>query len=1166
MAPPRSLPCTPSTSLATGLSHLNVDTPHNSPPSVVRSVSRHLPKEPSRERSVPPSPSKRAHASCDDSASQLTSAGDANSLRGDQTAAEDDSFSVAPRVRHFSSFDGSNSRQMSAPARRLSLFDETPASEPEHLEHASLPPMTRLRRDASVVDTADTRLGKRTSRVRSRRVVAPRSAPHKFRSLSANDFRSTLPHTATGDLDGLEGCMGESKELESPDDVKLPARKRHCSMSGNSFSFMRLRPASAPTRSRQQEQDPRAPPEPMGLKPPVPPMRSGKKKKKPLRIVPRQLPRVTEETLAQSPNACVGSPKRRSRRQLSNRGSLDLGQLDDVDRISWDNVIRSAPVSPQLRVPEQEQALSQQGSPAEVDTISQKPAAGVLEPHDDLPQSLLSPLMFPALSSGTAADTSLVREQQQCELAVPPASLKSATQGSKQLLCSSSSLSSLLNSSDLDRSGALLSHRSRERQVHELPQHLPQHAQSQPTLSSPSQPHHLHHSHPQQSQHSQHSQQQSHTQAHLQSQPQPPLVPLQCDDSNSSSGSSMQQQTRSVRRRQAKLPSGNLDVPRRRKIRVRTLQCADGASTLRPLSSSHSSHGGATFFTPLPETSDQSDGPNASLAADIASVADTSVAAFAHMRLCEDLCSSLSQTLLSASVSGSGNVSGCVSARPLDPDNIISQVKPGELARRSTSVPQLPASQMPWPDLETRARYLVEPTAERSLLETDAEVTRVQDLLGAWRENAITYISDVVLPRLLLPEEDETRLRKRTGFDSVIVLDCRFNFEYLGGHIRSALNLTSPLQVENLLFSQLSVDGSGVLDTPLVDRCGGPTRTCVVLHCEFSSERAPEMWRFVRRVDRALNQHYAAVKGNSRSPEESLCYPHLYVLRGGYAQFQRRHLMRYPALFVRHDVDPHPVLFGTRSAEQYADVPLPHASSIQRVGCSQLVHEMCVLRHILQQTEEDAPLEENPDAQNFNEDDQALDELVQRGAIRVLQRLDLTRLVDAINLEENHLEGETRVDHQILLNAECGLEYMCELTDVCVIGAVLLAQARRSRVSPVLLYRGVRRRAMYRTMFDTRFQQTNAMKAELKAQHNWLKQSGLPCVNWSDSDENTQPNANANNNNNNNNNDGCGGNTKILGSMRTEKYVFADDLDLSEQNISLPSVSVLSLATAEPSK
>lgn len=97
--------------------------------------------------------------------------------------------------------------------------------------------------------------------------------------------------------------------------------------------------------------------------------------------------------------------------------------------------------------------------------------------------------------------------------------------------------------------------------------------------------------------------------------------------------------------------------------------------------------------------------------------------------------------------------------------------------------------------------------------------------------------------------------------ERVIVMDCRYPYEFEGGHIKGALNLHQEDQVEDFLFK-----------TAIVSSCPDK-RIVIVFHCEFSSERGPRMCRFVRERDRAVNDY------------PKLHYPELYILKGGYKDF-----------------------------------------------------------------------------------------------------------------------------------------------------------------------------------------------------------------------------------------------------------------------------------------
>ncbi|XP_071166151.1 M-phase inducer phosphatase 1-like [Mytilus edulis] len=94
--------------------------------------------------------------------------------------------------------------------------------------------------------------------------------------------------------------------------------------------------------------------------------------------------------------------------------------------------------------------------------------------------------------------------------------------------------------------------------------------------------------------------------------------------------------------------------------------------------------------------------------------------------------------------------------------------------------------------------------------------------------------------------------------NSYCVIDCRYPFEYEGGHIQGAINLPTREMISEFVNAQLS-------DRPQI----------LIFHCEFSSERGPKLCRFLRNTDRQLN--------GERYPQ--LYYPEVYILDGGYKEF-----------------------------------------------------------------------------------------------------------------------------------------------------------------------------------------------------------------------------------------------------------------------------------------
>ncbi|KAF8911147.1 hypothetical protein CPB84DRAFT_1812602 [Gymnopilus junonius] len=101
------------------------------------------------------------------------------------------------------------------------------------------------------------------------------------------------------------------------------------------------------------------------------------------------------------------------------------------------------------------------------------------------------------------------------------------------------------------------------------------------------------------------------------------------------------------------------------------------------------------------------------------------------------------------------------------------------------------------------------------------------------------------------------------------IIDCRFDYEYNGGHIPGAVNMNTTSAVEELLL------GSS-LTKPRPSVSGDNNRkTILVFHCEFSAKRAPTFAKHLRAKDRAMN-NYVYPK---------IHYPEVYILEGGYCGY-----------------------------------------------------------------------------------------------------------------------------------------------------------------------------------------------------------------------------------------------------------------------------------------
>ncbi|XP_063426457.1 M-phase inducer phosphatase-like [Mytilus trossulus] len=93
--------------------------------------------------------------------------------------------------------------------------------------------------------------------------------------------------------------------------------------------------------------------------------------------------------------------------------------------------------------------------------------------------------------------------------------------------------------------------------------------------------------------------------------------------------------------------------------------------------------------------------------------------------------------------------------------------------------------------------------------------------------------------------------------DSFRIIDCRYPYEFDGGHVRGA---------ENMYLHETILT---LLQKPTTEK------QVLIFHCEFSSERGPKMLRFLRSKDRELNkENYPALN-----------FPEIYLLDCGYKAF-----------------------------------------------------------------------------------------------------------------------------------------------------------------------------------------------------------------------------------------------------------------------------------------
>jgi rhodanese-related sulfurtransferase len=97
------------------------------------------------------------------------------------------------------------------------------------------------------------------------------------------------------------------------------------------------------------------------------------------------------------------------------------------------------------------------------------------------------------------------------------------------------------------------------------------------------------------------------------------------------------------------------------------------------------------------------------------------------------------------------------------------------------------------------------------------------------------------------------------------LIDCRFRYEYEGGHVRTAENAAC-LQDMCKIIDRLGREAGEKEESELP----------IIFYCEYSSIRAPKLALFLRNEDRKRNIY------------PKLFFPHIYVMEGGYRGFFRK--------------------------------------------------------------------------------------------------------------------------------------------------------------------------------------------------------------------------------------------------------------------------------------
>ncbi|VDK66382.1 unnamed protein product [Onchocerca ochengi] len=99
--------------------------------------------------------------------------------------------------------------------------------------------------------------------------------------------------------------------------------------------------------------------------------------------------------------------------------------------------------------------------------------------------------------------------------------------------------------------------------------------------------------------------------------------------------------------------------------------------------------------------------------------------------------------------------------------------------------------------------------------------------------------------------------------EKYVLIDCRYPYEYEGGHIKGALNIYDPAILENTFFPECPTTFEII------------NKKIPIFYCEYSSARGPMLASHLRKSDR--------VRNFTKYP--FLYYNEIYVLEGGYSSF-----------------------------------------------------------------------------------------------------------------------------------------------------------------------------------------------------------------------------------------------------------------------------------------
>ncbi|KAF1984484.1 putative M-phase inducer phosphatase [Aulographum hederae CBS 113979] len=210
---------------------------------------------------------------------------------------------------------------------------------------------------------------------------------------------------------------------------------------------------------------------------------------------------------------------------------------------------------------------------------------------------------------------------------------------------------------------------------------------------------------------------------------------------------------------------------------------------------------------------------------------------------------------------GGGSPGSNSMRRPIGP------IRPRKQFRRSNSMFEHPG------DVMKQEKKEYTPSGLQSIMDIDDTVPlKLKHFIPPDKPDSLPRIDQDTMISVLNGEYSH-------AFDLVMVVDCRFEYEFNGGHITGAVNYNDKEKLADDLFQLPS-----------------PQNTLLIFHCEYSIHRAPLMAKHIRKADREVNAEQYPM----------LSFPEVYILDGGYSSFFKTHRGRcFPQNYVGMDAKEH---------------------------------------------------------------------------------------------------------------------------------------------------------------------------------------------------------------------------------------------------------------------